>query len=125
MISAVITLKRKLQLLPTKLQRQDPKDKDAAQLDSTFYIEHVQSIALEFERHFTDFASLEPGASYMCFPFGTDIDVDDIASKVGTLLLLDTTAVEKEILTLQNDVQMKSRASTDMKTEFWHLLSEK
>ena len=60
----------------------------------------------------------------MCFLFGTDIDVDDIASKVGTLFLLDTTAVEKEILTLQNDVQMKSRASTDMKGEFWHLLSE-
>ena len=60
----------------------------------------------------------------MCFLFGTDIDVDDIASKVGTLFLLDTTAVEKEILTLQNDVQMKSRASTDMKGEFWRLLSE-
>lgn len=60
----------------------------------------------------------------MCFPFGTDIDVDGIASKVGTLFVLDTTAEVEEIL-IQNDVQIKSRASTDIKGEFWHLISDK
>lgn len=58
----------------------------------------------------------------MCFPFSTDTDVDEIAC--GNIFLLDTTAVEMEHLTLQNVVQMKSRASTDLKGEFWHLLSE-
>ena len=49
----------------------------------------------------------------MCFPFATDIDVDDIASKMGALFQLDTTAVEIVILSLQNDIQMKSRATTE------------
>lgn len=66
----------------------------------------------EFERRFPDFASLEPVASHTCFPSGTYNDVDDFASKVETLFLLDTAAAENEILTLQNDVRMKCGAST-------------
>lgn len=58
----------------------------------------------------------------MCFPSGMDIGVGD--SKVGNLFLPDSTAVENEILTPQTDMQMKSKASADIKGEFWHLLSE-
>lgn len=58
----------------------------------------------------------------MCLAFGMDIGVGD--SKVGSLFLLDSTAVENEILTPQNDMQMKSKASAHIKGEFWHLLSE-
>ncbi len=121
MVSSVNTFKGKLQLLSTRLQCQDLRyfesmhaelqrqGKSAAQLNSIHYTERVRSVASESEKCFTDFASVEPVTSYMCFPFGTDTDVDDIASKVGILFLLDYTAVENEILTLQNNVQMKFR----------------
>lgn len=59
---------------------------------------------LEFERHFTDFASIEPVASYLCFPFVPSIDMDCTASKIVLLFHLDNSAVENEILTLQNDI---------------------
>lgn len=136
MISSVNTFKCKLQLLTRKLQRKDlhffqhmhseleRQGKDTAQLDSARYVEQVQSILSEFDSRFTDFASLEPIATYMCFPFGTDINVEVIASKMGSLFQLDTTIAETEILTLQNDIQLKSRATTEMKEEFWELLLE-
>lgn len=69
-------------------------------------------------------ASLEPIATYMCFPFGTDINVEVIASKMGSLFQLDRTIWETEILTLQNDIKLKSRTTTEMKEEFWELLLE-
>ena len=47
-----------------------------------------------------------------------------IASKMGSLLQLDKTIAETEILTLQNDIRLNSRATTEMKEEFWELLLE-
>ncbi len=73
----VNTFKWKLQLLSTKLQRQDlhyleslpaelqHQGKDAAQLNNASYIEQVKSIVSQFERYSTDFASVEPVATYM------------------------------------------------------------
>lgn len=133
MISSVNAFKSKLQLLSSRLQRSDLRNfphmqaelkrqgNDTAQLDSARYEEQVQSILSEFDRRFTDFASIEPVASYLCFPFGS-IDVDDIASKVASLFHLDSPAVENEILILQNDIEIKSRATQGMKGEFWELL---
>lgn len=127
MISAVNTFKSKLHYdlrnfphMQAELQRQG---KDFVQPDSARF-EQVQSILLEFERRFTDFGSIEPVASYLCFPFGPSIDVDCIASKIVSLFHLDNTAVENEILTLQNDIEIKSRATSDTNGEFWNLLTE-
>ncbi|CAM4659072.1 unnamed protein product [Leuciscus chuanchicus] len=131
MISAVNSFKSKLQLLSNRLQRYDLRNfphmqaelqrqgKDFVQLDSARFEEQVQSILLEFERRFTDFGSIEPVASYLCFPSGPSIDVDCVASKIVSLFHLDNTAVENEILTLQNDIEIKSRATSDMNGEFW------
>ncbi|RXN38679.1 general transcription factor II-I repeat domain-containing 2A-like protein [Labeo rohita] len=136
MISSVNTFKSKLQLLSSRLQHCDLRNfphmqaeirsqsKDFAQLDSARYEEQVQSILLEFERRFTDFASIEPVASYLCFPFGPSIDVDSIASRIVLLFHLDNSAVENEILTLQNDIEIKSRATPGMTGQFWNLLPE-
>lgn len=80
------SFKNKLQLLPTKLRYfQHMKSelarqgKTTAQLNSARYIQQVQSMSSEFDKHFTDFASVEP---------------------------------ENEIISLRNDIQMKSRATT-------------
>ena len=73
-----------------------------------------------FDRRFTDFSAIEPVASYMCFPFG---NVDDITSKVASLCNLDSSSVEDEIITLQNDMGIKSRATKlGTKGGFWELL---
>ncbi|XP_051520885.1 general transcription factor II-I repeat domain-containing protein 2A-like [Myxocyprinus asiaticus] len=136
MISSVNTFKSKLQLLSSRLQHNDLRNfthmqielqsqgKDFVQLDSARYEEQVQSILFEFERRFTDFSSIEPDASYLCFPFGPSIDVDCIASKIISMFHLDSSAVENEILTLQNDIEIKSRATPGMNGEFWNLLPE-
>ena len=100
-----ITLRMRSELV---LQR-----KTTAQFNTARYIKQVQSLSSEFDKCFTDFDSVEPITTYMCFPFVTDIDVEDIASKTGSLFQLDITAVENEMLYLQNDVEMKSRASTE------------
>jgi len=125
MISSVNAFKHKLQLLSTKLHRHDLhyfkhmsselvlQRKTTAQFNTARYIKQVQSLSSEFDKHFIDFASVEPIATYMCFPFATYMDVEDIASKIGSLFQLDITAVENEMLSLQNDIEMKSRASTE------------
>lgn len=134
MISSVNAFKSKLQLLSTKLQRQDLRyfqhmnseldrqGKTTGQLNSARYIEQVQSMSSEFDKRFTDFALVEPVATYLCFPFATNIDAENIASKIGSLFQMETTALENEILSLQNDIHMKSRAT--MGQEFWELLLE-
>ena len=124
MISSVNAFKHKLQLLSTKLHHDLHyvkhisselvlQRKTTAQFNTARYIKQVQSLSSEFDKRFIDFASDEPIATYMCFPFGTDTDVEDIASKIGSLFQLDISAVENEMLSLQNDIEMKSSASTE------------
>ena len=89
------------------------------------YDGQVPSILSEFDRRFTDFASIEPVVSqYLCFPFGENIDVDCITSKVASLFNLDSCAIENEILALQNGIELQSRATPDMKVQFWNLLQK-
>ncbi|KAJ3601587.1 hypothetical protein NHX12_032555 [Muraenolepis orangiensis] len=136
MISSVNTFKSKLKLLFSRLQRCDLRNfphmqaelqrqsKDVKQLDNTRYEEQVQSILTEFESRFTDFSSIEPIASYLCFPFGGSIDVDEIVSKVNSLFDLDSSAVENEILTLSNDIDIKSSTTPGTSGQFWKMCFE-
>lgn len=139
MMSSVNTFKSKLKLMSNRLQCSNLRNfphmqaelqrqgKGVTQLDSARYEEHVQSIFSEFERRFTDFASIEPVASYMCYPFGASIDVGDIAAKVNSLFDLESSALEDEILTLQNDIEIKARSTSAQPGEhvvFWKLLVE-
>lgn len=125
MISSVNAFKRKLQLLSSKLQRHDlgnfqnirseleKQGKECAQLDSARYTEQIENVRSDFDRRFQDFALLEPIATFMCFPFGEDTAVDSLASEIATLFHLNSSAVEDEILSLQADIQLKSRAMVD------------
>ena len=136
MMSSVNTFKSKLQLMSSRLQRGNLRNfphmqaelqrqgKGVTQLDSARYEERVQSISSEFERRFTDFASIEPVASYLCYPFSASIDVGDIAAKVKSLFDLESSALEDEILTLQNDIEIKARSTSAQPGEhavFWKL----
>lgn len=58
--------------------------------------------------------------SFMYYPFQEDAEVDSLASKIATLFHLNSSGVEDEILTLEADIELKSRAHG----EFWNLLTE-
>ena len=90
------------------------------QLDSARYTEKIDKCLSEFDKRFQDFSLLEPVATFMCYPFRGDAEVDSLASKMSTLFHLNSSGVEDEIMTLQADIQLKSRAHG----EFWNLLTE-
>lgn len=133
MMSSVNAFKRKLQLLSSKLQRHDlgnfqniaseleKQGKERAQLDSARYTEQIENVRSDFDKRFQDFALLDPIATFMCFPFGEDTEVDSLASKIATLFHANSSALEDEILSLQADIQLKSRANAG---QFWNLLTE-
>ncbi len=132
MISSVNAFKRKMKHLSSKLQRHDvanfqnlqseleTQGKACVQLDSARYMEQVDNCLSEFDRRFQDFFLLEPVATFMCYPFREDAEVDSLTSKTATLFHLNSSAVEDEILTLQADLELKSRAHG----QFWNLLTE-
>ncbi|MBN3277258.1 GT2D2 protein, partial [Polyodon spathula] len=118
MISSVTAFKQKLKLLSSQLQRHKLRNfknmmselksqGKAPAHDSGRYIEQVYKIITEFDRRFQDFAVLEPVATFLCFSFGVEVDVDEIATKIASLFHMETSAVESEILTLQSDLQIE------------------
>ena len=133
MISAVTAFKQKLKLVSSQLHQRvlrnfrnmmselENQGKQCDQFNSGRYTEQVQNLVSDFDRRFQDIAAMEPVATYMCFPFGKDTNVEDIASRMATLFNMDTSEVENEILKLQNDIQIKSMATGG---SFWNLLSE-
>ncbi|KAK1906116.1 General transcription factor II-I repeat domain containing protein 2 [Dissostichus eleginoides] len=130
MISSVNAFKRRLHLLCSKLQRKDlanfqniaseleKQGKDSALLDSARYTEQVNNITSDFEKRFRDFALLEPIATFMCYPFGEDHDIDSLAQNIGAVFHLNPSALEDEMLSLQADIQLKARAHAG---QFWNL----
>ena len=122
----------KCKLYSSKLQRNDlanfqnlaseleAQGKARAQLNSARYTEQIDNCLSEFDKRFQDFSLLEPVATFMCYPFQEDAEVDSLASKMITLFHLNSDKVEEEILTLQTDIQLKSRAHG----QFWDLLTE-
>ncbi|XP_060762621.1 general transcription factor II-I repeat domain-containing protein 2A-like [Neoarius graeffei] len=132
MISTVNAFKGKLKLLSSKIQRNDlgnfsnlaselnNQGKDSTEFDSACYAEQIDTVLSDFDRRFQDFALLEPVAMFMCFPFQEDAEVDVLASKISTMFQLSSAEVEDEILTLQADINLKSRANE----QFWSLLTE-
>ncbi|KAJ4922292.1 hypothetical protein JOQ06_024330, partial [Pogonophryne albipinna] len=130
MISSVNAFKRRLHLLCSKLQRKDlanfkniaseleKQGKDSALLDSARYTEQVNNITSDFEKRFRDFALLEPIATFMCYPFSEDHDIDSLAQNIGAVFHLNPSALEDEMLSLQADIQLKARAHA---RQFWNL----
>ncbi|KAK1888327.1 General transcription factor II-I repeat domain containing protein 2 [Dissostichus eleginoides] len=129
MISSVNAFKRRLHLLCSKLQRKDlanfqniaseleKQGKDSALLDSARYTEQVNNITSDFEKRFRDFALLEPCATFMCYPFSEDHDIDSLAQYMGAVFHLNPSALEDE-MSLQADIQLKAHAHAG---QFWNL----
>ena len=91
MISSVNVFKRKMQHLSSKLQRHDlgnfqnlaseleTQQKACAELECARYTEQIDNCLSVFDKRFQDFALLEPVATFMCYPFRQDVEVDSLA----------------------------------------------
>ena len=111
MISSVNLFKRKLQLLSTELQRHDLCATFKTKIQNLCFrakslhssVVHVTlSRGKACHQNLTNVSltlrQLSLLSSTCAFPFATDIDVDNIACKIGALFQLNITAVENEIL---------------------------
>ena len=77
----------------------------------------------EFHKLFQHFALLEPVAAFIYCRLWEEVDVDSFLSKRANAFHLEMciqAAVEDEILTLQADIQLRSRTHG----QFWNLFTE-
>ena len=91
MISTVNAFKRKMQHLCSKLQHHDlanfpnlmseleTQGKACVQLDSGRFTEQIENCLSDFNKQSQDFALLEPIATFMCYLFQEDAEVDFFA----------------------------------------------
>ena len=98
----------------------ETQGKACMQLDSARYTELIDKCLSEFDKRFQDFSLLKLVATFMCYPFRKDTDIDSLALKIATLFHLNSSGVEDEILALQAGIELKSRAHG----QFWNLLTE-
>ncbi|MBN3296755.1 GTD2A protein, partial [Amia calva] len=131
-ISSVKTFQEKIKLWTRQLQKKDLKHfpsmseevekqkRTEGNLPSfEKYTSHLEIILAEFERRFADFKQLEPVATFISFPFMT-VDVGEIAEQIRSVFNLDKADIKNEIITIQNGIQLKYRASD---ATFWALVS--
>ena len=73
----------------------------------TKYSQVINRLKLELEDRFCDFEKLEPCVSFVTNLF-MYVDVASTAEQLSDLFSLSATGVEMEILTLQNDINLKA-----------------
>lgn len=86
----------------------------------TKYSQAINRLGQEFEDRFCDFEKLEPCVSFVTNPF-MYVDVTSTAEQLSILFSLSATDVEMEILTLQNDINLKAHQSAP---NFWCLVNK-
>jgi len=131
MISAVNAFREKLNLLVSKLENKNLsnfpnmlsqlKSSNSTNYDENKYIKEIKNVIEEFGNRFEDFKKLDNVVLFMSFPFDKNIKVETIAENLSTIFDLDNITLEAEIITLQNDIYIKARASED---KFWKYLAE-
>ena len=132
MISAVNAFKAKMNIFSAQVEKKKMlhfssvqavlKDNVSASaaLDEvvTKYSQVINRLGQELEDRFCDFKKLEPCVSFVTNPF-MYVDVTSTAKQLSDLFSLSTTDVEMEILTLQNDINLKAHQSAP---NFWCLV---
>ena len=86
----------------------------------TKYSQVINRFGQEFEDRFCDFEKLEPCVSFVTNPF-MYVDVTSTAEQLSDLFSLSAIDVEMEILTLQNDINLKAHHSAP---NFWCLVDK-
>ena len=134
MISAVNAFKAKMNIFSAQVEKKKIlhfssvqtalKDNVSASaaLDEVVakYSQVINRLGQEFEDRFCDFEKLEPCVSFITNPFMC-VDVTSTAQQLSDLFSLSATDVEMEILTLQNDINLKAHQSAP---NFWCLVDK-
>ncbi|XP_069059006.1 general transcription factor II-I repeat domain-containing protein 2-like isoform X1 [Pleurodeles waltl] len=110
--------KNKMQHFPSVLQILSENKAEAELLDTEKYSRLLVRLNQEFTDRFSDLEQLEPCVMFTSNPF-MEVDVSDISDKMSVLFNLDSATMEMEILTLQNDIELKARQSD---IHFWSLV---
>ncbi|XP_069077106.1 general transcription factor II-I repeat domain-containing protein 2-like [Pleurodeles waltl] len=107
--------KRKMHHFPSVLQVLSEDKAEAELLDTEKYSRLLMRLNHEFNERFSDFELLEPCVMFTSNPF-MEVDVSYISEQMSVLLNLDSATMEMEIVTLQNDIELKARQSD---INFW------
>ena len=79
-------------------------------MDIQKYIDLLTRLDEEFEGRFTDLVRLEPCATFI-LNFFMGVEISDISEWIGEVFSLSAVDLEMEILSLQNDIHLKSHKS--------------
>ena len=134
MISAVNAFKAKMNIFSAQVEKKKMlhfssvqavlKDNVSASaaLDEvvTKYSQVINRLGQEFEDRFCDFEKLKLCVSFVINPF-MYVNVTSTAEQLSDLFSLSATDVEMEILTLQNDINLKAHQSAP---NFWCLVDK-
>ncbi|XP_078529378.1 general transcription factor II-I repeat domain-containing protein 2B-like [Lissotriton helveticus] len=110
--------KRKMQHSLSVLQILSENKAEAEVLDIEKHSSLLMRLNQQFSYRFSDFEQLEPCVMFTSNPF-MEVDATDISEKICVLLNLDSATIEMEIVTFQNDIELKSRQSD---INFWSLV---
>nr|XP_039247528.1 general transcription factor II-I repeat domain-containing protein 2B-like [Styela clava] len=82
------------------------------------YSQVIERLGQEFENRFCDLGQLEPCVSFIANLFRNN-DISSIAAKFGATFSSDAGQMEKEIITMQNDLYLKAYQGVP---NFWGLV---
>lgn len=103
--------------ISSELQQQKKIVMDASQVEK--FSRHLTLLLCEFDKRFESFQELSPIVSIVANPFAVS-DVEIAAETIASFLSGEISSVENELLSLQNNVMLRGRASDPM---FWRLVS--
>ncbi|XP_066495938.1 general transcription factor II-I repeat domain-containing protein 2B-like [Tiliqua scincoides] len=83
------------------------------------YVAEICSVIQEFENRFCDFQKIGTVVEYLSYPFKVDVDIKETAAALSKNYSLNKPSLENEILTLKNDIFLKTHAEQE---SFWKLV---
>ena len=98
-----------MQHFPSVHKMLEENDAASGAMDIQKYTDLLTRLG-EVESKFTDFVRLEPSATFISNPF-VGVDTSDISEQTGEVFSRSAADLEMEILSLQNDIQLKSHKS--------------
>lgn len=99
---------KKFQHFPSVSKMLESYTGAASVLNVSKYGDLLSRLGQEFADRISDFERLEPCVTFMANPF-MDVDTSEISGQMAELFCVDHVEMEIEVVTLQNNVQLKSQ----------------
>ncbi|KAJ6665113.1 hypothetical protein lerEdw1_005344 [Lerista edwardsae] len=121
MMSKVSSYKSKFELMMTDLANNTfdhfPNTQDHLGQYPNFvfqnekYVTEICSVIQEIENRLCDFQKIGTVVEYLSYPFKVDVDIKETAAAISKNYSLNKPSLENEILTLKNDIFLKTMLS--------------